>query len=133
MAENQLLFGLKRQYGKTLGLIEAGEDRAEDLAHLAAVIRMFKPAEDLSEIAPIRPYPENRDRWNRDALAILRRENAPMTARALARRILAARGVPLTRRNLQRVECSLHAVLGRLEGRGVVRETTQPKRWAIAG
>ena len=130
MAENQLIFGLKRRYAQTLGLVAAGEDRAEDLAHLAAVIRMFQPGADLSAIRPIRPYREHRQRWSRDALTILRKANAPMTARAIARRVLSARGVPLTRPNLQRVECSLHAVLERLEGRGVVRATDAPKRWA---
>jgi len=55
-----------------------------------------------------------------------------MTARAIARRVLEASGVPLTRTNLQRVECSLHAVLERLEGEGVVREDDNPKRWGLA-
>ncbi len=47
MAENQLNVGLRRQYGKTLGLLRAAHaDRIRlmaDLDHLAAVIRMFKP------------------------------------------------------------------------------------------
>src|SRR5580693_9722034 len=111
MAENQLIFGLKRQYGRILGLIQSGEDRTEDLAHLAAVIRMFKPGEDLTSIKPVRPYRPNRSRWSRTALSILRTEGQAMTARALARRVLEAKGVPLIRVNLQRVECSLHAVL----------------------
>ena len=131
MAENQLIFGLKRQYAKTLGLIEAGEDGANDLDHLAAVILMFKPDENLAAIKPVRPYRENRERWSRTALTILRREGQPMTARALARRVLAHHGVPLIRANLQRVECSLHAVLERLEGRGVIRAEDAPKRWRV--
>jgi len=131
MAENQLIIGLKRQYGKTLGFIGAGEDRADDLAALARVIRMFATDADLAEIKPIRPYPPNRDRWTRDALTILRQANEPMTARALARRVLEARGVALTRRNLQRTECSFHATLERLEGDGVIRVGDGPKRWAV--
>ena len=130
MAENQLIFGLKRRYAQTLGLIAAGEDRSDDLAHLAAVIRMFQPDADLGAIRPIRPYRENRERWTKDALDILRTEGWPMTARALARAVLERRGLPLVRRNLKPVECSLHAVLERLEGRGVVREPGQPKRWS---
>lgn len=132
MAENQLMCGLKRQYAKTLGLIVAGEDRVDDLAHLAAVIRMFEPDADLSAVRPIRPYRPQRSKWMRDALTVLRREGAPMTPRAIARRVLEARAVPLTRANLQRVECSLHAVLERLEGQGVIRVSDEPKRWAIA-
>jgi len=131
MAENQLIIGLKRQYGKTLGFIGAGEDRADDLAHLAAVIRMFAPDADLDAVRPIRPYRENREAWLRDALTALRREGEPMTARDIAKRVLTSRGVALTRPNLQRVECSMHAVLERLEGCGVVRVGDAPKRWAV--
>jgi len=131
MAENQLIIGLRRQYAKTLGFIDAGEDRLADLVHLAAVIRMFKPGEKLAAIKPIRPYRQNRVHWSRTALSILRTENGPITARALARRVLEDRGVPLVRANLQRVECSLHAVLERLEGRGVIRAEGSPKRWRV--
>lgn len=125
------MFGLKRQYARTLGLIAGGEDRAEDLAHLAAVIRMFKPGEDLAAIQAVRPYRPNRSKWSREALGILREANAPMAPRELAHRVLGARGVARTRANLQRVECSLHAVLERLEGRGVVRAEGSPKRWSV--
>jgi len=68
MAENQLIVGLKRQYGKTLGFIDAGEDRAEDLAALARVIRMFAPGTDLSAIKPIRPHRPQRSRYVRDGM-----------------------------------------------------------------
>ena len=135
MAENQLMFGLKRQYARTLGRIERVEDCGEDLAHLGAVIRMFRPDADLSAITPLcpaRPYRPHRERWSRDALAILRKANGPMTPRALARRVLSGRGLPLTRPYLQRVECSLHAVLERLEGRGLVRVSNEWKRWGVA-
>ena len=131
MAENQLIIGLKRQYGKTLGFIAAGEDRADDLAALARVIRMFAPDADLALIKPIRPYRQHRTKYLRDALGIMRRENGPITPRALAKRILAARGVRLTPANIARAECSLHAVLERLEGSGVVREAGEPKRWRV--
>jgi hypothetical protein len=102
-----------------------------DLTHLAAVIRIFAPGEDMSAIKPIRPYRAHRSKWSRTALSILRVENGPITARALARRVLEARGVPLVRANLQRVECSLHAVLERLEGYGVIRAEGSPKRWSV--
>jgi len=126
---------LRRKYGQLLG--EARDlfaDRARikaDLEHVGAVLRMFDPDVDLTTIKPIRPYREKRQRWSRDALAVLRKANEPMTARALANRVLTGRGVPLTVPNQQRVECSLHAVLERLEGRGVVRASEHPKRWAI--
>jgi hypothetical protein len=129
MAENQLMFGLKRQYAKTLGMIAAGEDRGDDLAHLAAVIRIFKPNEDVSRILPIRPYTPDRRQWSRTALDILRKADRPLAARELARMVLDRVGAPCS--YLVNVECSLHAVLGRLEGSGVIRAEGSPKRWRV--
>ncbi len=99
---------------------------------VGCVLRMFSPDEDLTAIAPVRPYAHDRRAWARTALDILRTANRPMTARELARRVLAATGAAPTPDTLSSVECSLHAVLGRLEGRGVVREDGEPKRWLVA-
>jgi hypothetical protein len=127
LADNQLICGLRRQYARTLGFIAAGEDRAEDLAHLAAVIRMFKPDEDLAAIRAVRPYREGRRTWNDAAIRILKASPVAMTARELAERVILAKAA--SRSDYQSVVCSLHAVLERLEGRGVVRVAEQPKRW----
>ncbi len=131
MAETHVLSALKRQYGKTLGLIRAGEACGDDLAHLIAVIAMFNPDEDLTAIKPVRPYPADRGRWTVDALDLLKHEGVAMSARAVARRLLTERGMVHSLPNLQRAECTLHVVLGRLEGRGVVRENREPKRWRL--
>jgi hypothetical protein len=131
MATNQLMHGLRRQYAKTLGLAEAGDTTApEDLAHLAAVIRMFSPYEDLTAILPIRPYKPDRSRWSRDALDILREANGPMTVRDLAERVLAMRGLDPTWMALQGVEASLSAVLTRLERRGMIQGDGHPRQWS---
>lgn len=130
MATNQLMHGLKRQYAKTLGYVEAGDVMlTEDLAHLAAVIRMFDPFADLTAIPAIRPYRPDRSRWSRDALDILRQANGPMTVRELAERVLARRGIIPTWAVLQGVEASLSAVLTRLERRGMLHGVGHPKRW----
>jgi hypothetical protein len=137
MAQNQamgdfyVIAGLRRRYAKTLGLIQAGGDHGQDLAHLGAVIRMFSPEADLAAIAPVRPYRENRQRWVRDALTVLRAANEPLTAREVAKRVLAARGAPLDPRNVKRGECALYAALATLEGDGVERTSNRPKRWAL--
>jgi hypothetical protein len=134
MAENQLLIGLKRRYAQTLGLIAAGQDRADDLAHLAAVIRMFAPDADLAAIAPVRPYKPHRARWSRTALRILRQANAPMRNREIARRVMAAHGVAYDdERTLISIETTVLAVLKRLEAQGLVIGAGEPRRWAIAG
>lgn len=132
MANIYALHALRRKYGQALGLLKIGDpDAGADLDHLGPVILMFSSTEDLSAIKPIRPYPVNRDRWNREALAVLKEEAAPMTAREIAKRLLTARSVEHTYRNLQRVECSLYVVLERLEGRGIMRASEGPRRWTI--
>ena len=130
MSENQLMHGLKRRYGEILGALDLFDNHVEDLAHLSAVIRMFDPSADVSTIKPIRRYRRKRVKWLHTALKIMREANAPMTARDIAHRVLAARGEPPTNANLQRVECSMHAALARLEGRGIVRLEGTPKRWS---
>jgi hypothetical protein len=52
-----------------------------DLTHLAAVIRMFAPGEDVEAIKPVRQWRNRRGRanWSRLALDVLREANAPMT------------------------------------------------------
>jgi hypothetical protein len=132
MARNTyVLSGLRRQYGVTLGAIQAGADKSEDLAHLAAVLLMFNSAEDLSAIAPVRPYRANRGRWLAKALAVLRTANEPLSARAIARRIMAADGIPQADyKRFKALECGLYATLTALEGDGVVAVVGRPKRWA---
>jgi len=88
-------------YAKTLGFIDAGEDRLADLVHLAAVIRMFKPGEKLAAIKPIRPYRQNRVHWSRTALSILRTENGRSRQGARQARP-GGPWCPLVRANLQR-------------------------------
>lgn len=137
MAESHVISALRRKYAELKGVLkylpaEDPEPTLVALRQVGAVLRMFAPSEDLSAVAPIRPYAAHRHRWSRTALDILRREGRPMTARALARRVLEAQGVLATAETILPVECSLHAVLGRLEGQGVVRVSEEPKHWAIA-
>lgn len=128
---NQLLHGLKREYAKTLGLVHDDPELTENLAHLAAVIRMFSPFEDLTAIRAIRPYKPQRRRWSRTAMTILRKANAPMTSRELARRVMWASKVEPDRDTLVSIDCSLQAVLTRLERMELVTATGKPKRWTI--
>jgi len=124
--EAYIVTALRRKYAEL-----KGRDDTEAMAYVGATLTLFKPGEDLAAIKPIRPYRPARSKYMRDAMGVLRTANEPMTARAIARRVLEARGVPLVRKNLQRVECSLHAVLERLESAGVVRCGDEPKRRAL--
>jgi hypothetical protein len=129
-----MLAGLRREFAQALGRAAGGDPSAPgDLVHLGAVILLVEPWADLAAIAPVRPYRESRASWLVDALTILRTEGEPMTARAIAKRLLQARSEKLCRTNLQRAECSLHAALERLEGRGIKRASGSPKRWFVEG
>lgn len=95
---------------------------------------MFSPGADLAAIAPVRPYRPDRGRWLVKALTVLRTANEPLGARAIARRIMAADGIPATDfKRLKSIECGLHSVLAGMEGHGLTRTSARPKRWAIAG
>ena len=136
MAESHVVFALRRKYAELKGILKY--DPTADLeatvracSQVGCVLRMFNPGEDLSAVRAVRPYKGERHQWSRTALDILRRSNQPMTVRALARGVLEAQGVEATPDVLMSVECSLHAVLERLEGRGVIRMAGGPKRWHV--
>jgi hypothetical protein len=124
--EAYIVTALRRKYAEL-----KGQGDSDAMAHVGATLLLFKPDADLDAIPAIRPYRPQRSKYLADALTVLRQANCPMSARAIARRVLEAHGVPLVRRNLQRVECSLHAVLERLEGEGVERVGDEPKRWRV--
>jgi hypothetical protein len=134
MAETHVLSALKRRYAQTLGLIRIGADGADaDLAHLAAVIAMFNPDEDLSAIRAVRPYKADRERWHRSVLRILKAADRPLKAREVARLVMAAHGIdPGDRGRLVSISCGLQATLGRLEEQGFVEVVGKPRRWSAS-
>jgi hypothetical protein len=131
MTETHVLSALKRQYGRTLGSVARGEDRGGDVAHLAAVIRMFNPDEDLSAIRAIRSnIRHRRDRkgaWTTRALAVLREAAEPMTTREIARCVAQAH----SGRTVHSIQCSLQVTLPKLHG--VMLLPGSPKRWCVVG
>jgi hypothetical protein len=129
MAETHVLSALKRRYALALGA------RADaDLAHLAAVIAMFNPDEDLAAIRPVRPYKAERERWHRSVLRALKVTDRPLRARELARLVMVAHGIdPRDHGRLVSISCGLQATLGRLEAQGFVVVTGKPRRWKLGG
>lgn len=96
MAETHVLFALRRKYAERLG---AADHAALD--HLAPVIRMFSPGEDLAAIKPVRPQANHKGGagavWLRAGLDILRTANEPLSARQIATRIMSERGLSCSR------------------------------------
>ena len=105
-----------------------------DATHLAAVMLMFNPTENVGAIKPVRPWSNRRGRnapvWSRLALDLLRRANAPMTTREIANRIAWDRGIT-DPKTVASIECSLHITLARRIGEGVLLSPGPPKRWTL--
>lgn len=129
MAAPQVLYALRRKYRELLG--RGGS--AEDLAHVAAVLLMFEPDEDLSTLLPIRAYARagrNRKRtWMRGAVDVLRTANAPMSAGEIAERVIAAQGLALTPKLRANVLNSL--LIGLRRKPGVFMHPGRPMRWSL--
>lgn len=131
MADSPVLFALRRRYGELLG--RGGS--ADDLGHVAAVLRMFNAGEDVAAIRPIRPYVSRSGRspraalWTRTAIAVLKTANEPMSARELAVRVLTLLERPQEPATVKNVQVSLLNTL-RLKP-DVVRLPGRPMRWAI--
>ena len=136
MGESQLIYGLRRRYATTLGMVRAGEDRTDDLAHLGAVILLFRPETDLTAIAPVRPYrhgkPGPRSAWVRMALDVLRTANGPLSAHDIALRIIAAAGLPYSPATARNIRTAVRIAFKRREGTTLIRTGSDPQRWVLA-
>jgi hypothetical protein len=117
---------LRRKYAELLGL----ED-AEGAAHVGAALLIFAPEENLSAIAPVRPYKAERERWLPTVLTILRTAERPMRAREIARRVMRAQGLEPDHKRVVSIACGLQITLGRLAEEGLVKVTGKPRRWAL--
>jgi hypothetical protein len=135
--EPYVVTALRRKYAELKGILAHRPyadhtDTLDAIRCIGGALRVFNPTEDLSTIAPVRPYKGNRAHWTRRALVILRQEQRPMTARALARWIMRERDIDAADViTLNSVEVALHITLGRLEGDGVERAEGEPKRWSL--
>lgn len=131
MADPQVLFALRRRYAELLG--RGGS--SDDLAHVAAVLLMFSPREDVAAIKPIRVYSNRKGAgravWHRAAMSVLRTANEPMSAREIAARVLTALERPSDPVLLKGVENTIRTVLKTKAS--VVCLAGRPMRWALAG
>lgn len=109
-----------------------------ELAHLDAVIRMFRPSYDLSKIATKRSIKRSktgtaRGSGTREALTILREAGEPLTSRDIAERILLKRGEELCAETIGRLANNIHGTLSRRKDGAVVIDASQyPAQWKLA-
>ena len=131
MADPHVLYALRRKYGELLG--RGGSPT--DLEHVAAVLVLFNPGEDVAAIQPIRPYSHLSGKsprkavWMRGALDVLRTANGPMTARDIAGRVIAAAGLPYSRALHRNATASI--LTGLRKKAGVTCHPGKPRRWSL--
>ena len=134
MGDTYVIKGLRRKYAELKGRVKFTADcwdepTLEALRQVGCVLRLFNPGENLSAIAPRRPYKGNRSKhWTRTALDVLREANGPLTAREIARRVAQIEGAT-DRDTLCSIEASLHVTLPKRVG--VVMVAGRPKRWVM--
>jgi len=136
MEDATLINGLRDRYARALGELRSLDTKRKalksDLAHLRAVLRLCADDMDPSAIRAIRPVRKDRAHYFADALNVLRLEGVPMTTRAIAKRLLAARDIAITDESLRPVEGAVLACLRRQAKASVVSVQPSPNRWSIA-
>lgn len=140
MAETHVLSALNAKYARLAGELRKLDKQADklrrDIVHVEATIRLFRAdwaKEAVAPVAPLRP-----SRWGgrgqglRLALQALRETDQPMTAREIAAKALAMRGIELPDgKSLSAVAGTIAACLERRAGDCVSMIEGRPKRWML--
>ena len=142
MADTHVISALVNKRGRLDGEIQMRRyqiSRLEmELAHIDAVIRMFKPGYDISKIATKRSVERSqagtaKGSGTREALTILREAGEPLSCRDIAERILARRKEEPDADTISRLANNIHGSFSRRrDGVLQVDITTQPATWRIA-
>lgn len=110
-----------------------------ELAHIDAVIRMFRPSYDISKIATKRTFGKNpagtrKGDGARTALTVLREASGPLTSNEIAERVLAKLGKPDTPEARAMLATTIYSTFSRRRD-GALRldATSYPGRWSLSG
>lgn len=108
-----------------------------ELAHLDAVIRLFRPGFDVAKIATKRTITRSakgtiRGSGTREALKVLREAVQPLTSREIATKIFENRGEEFSEVTCERLANNIHGNLSRrTDGAVTLDAMTYPGRWSI--
>ncbi len=108
-----------------------------ELAHLDAVIRMFRPGYDVAKIATKRTFGKNpagtrKGDGGRMALTVLRETGEALTPNEIAARILVKLGKPDTPEARAMLATTIHSTFTRRrDGAVQLDATAYPGRWAL--
>ena len=135
------MYALERLHAELGGKIKNNRKEAKRLAqdmwHVEAVIRMFEPGFNMTQIAAKRRNRSNPWFWRgemiRQALDVLRLAEGPLTSREIAGRMLKAKGISgLTAAQMRGVVGAVQNSLRKHVGR-TVRSVSEgmPARWKL--
>jgi hypothetical protein len=140
MADPHVLTALRRKYAQLAGELRGCHARAadleNDLAQVAATIRMFRADEDVDAIFPLRHRPEphwsHGAVWARTALDVLRTATKPLTMREIALGVMEACSIPADDgRAIKAVQCALYEPLRNRVGDALTLHRDRPMRWSV--
>jgi hypothetical protein len=127
--------------GKLLQHRKEGERLSESMQHVEHVIKLFDPAYDVRQISARRRQKGNgwfrRGTIIRRALEVLKQSPQPLTAREIAQRMLADRGIAyesVGSKAMRSLTAAVQASLTNHSGTTVEQfGESFPSRWQIAG
>jgi hypothetical protein len=108
-----------------------------ELAHIDAVLKMFRPGFDPAKIATKRTITRSkagtaRGSGTREAMTVLREAGEPLTSRQIAERILAKHGKQVVDEDCDRLANNIHGSLSRRrDGAVAVNASVYPAQWRI--
>lgn len=134
MTHSPLMYGLIKLHRQIEGEVKKGR---ANLTHVRAVIKIVSPGFDVSTIRAKKPYRANpwfqRGEVFREALAVLREAETPLSQTEIIRRMLAKRGVPEPSQGaLRDMRNAIHVTLKRYEGSAVKSTGKREfRRWSV--
>jgi len=141
MAETHVISALVDKRARIDGEIKARRYqimRLEmELAHIDAVIKMFRPSYDIATIATKRTFAKNpaglpKGAGGPIALSVLREAGAPLTANEIAGRVLARLGKEDSPEARKMLACTINGTFSRRNDGAISHDsTTYPGRWYI--
>lgn len=141
MAETHVMFALVDKRARLDGEIKMRRYqimRLEiQLAHIDAVIKMFRPSYDINKIATKRSFGKNlagvpRGAGGRHALSVLREAGKPLTANEIAALVIAKLGKEDTPESREIIMKNVVSTFSRRKDGAVTYDaTTHPGRWQI--
>jgi hypothetical protein len=142
MSYTHIISALRKKRAEVSGYIHDLEKKVRhlraSLAHIDATIRLFSPETDPNAIPPRRTYRRSRyfssGEVTKRCQDILRETSEPMTALAIAERLIAAKGLPIGDKALHRhIADKALGIMRTLAKRGTVVKSgaTRDAHWTI--